>query len=57
MKMYCCARGTFHCQYANEVKFDKLKTKYSIDEDIVVHYIIRDRVSENLLDLFPSRGD
>ena len=48
MKMYCCARGTFHCQYANEVKFDKLKTKYSIDEDIVVHYIIRDRVSEVL---------
>ncbi|XP_043520034.1 tax1-binding protein 1 homolog isoform X1 [Frieseomelitta varia] len=56
MKMYCCARGTFHCQYANEVKFDKLKTKYSIDEDIVVHYIIRDRIhtsSRDWIGIFP----
>ncbi|XP_054003266.1 uncharacterized protein LOC128889569 [Hylaeus anthracinus] len=56
MKMYCCARGTFHCQYANGVQFEKLKTKYSIDEDIIVEYTLHDKVSTSSRDwvgIFP----
>lgn len=48
MKMYCCARGTFHCQYTNGVHFEKLRTKYTIDENILVYYTIQERVSKIL---------
>ncbi|XP_017758554.1 PREDICTED: uncharacterized protein LOC108549595 [Eufriesea mexicana] len=46
--MYCCARGTFHCQYMNGVQFEALKTKYRTDEDIVVRYTIQDRALPNV---------
>ncbi|XP_068973357.1 uncharacterized protein [Bombus flavifrons] len=56
MKMYCCVRGTFHCQYINGVQFNKLKTKYRTDEDIVVCYTIQDRIHTSTRDwigIFP----
>ncbi|XP_028523577.1 tax1-binding protein 1 homolog [Apis cerana] len=56
MKMYCCARGTFHCQYTNGVHFEKLRTKYSIDENILVYYTIQERVHTSTRDwigIFP----
>ncbi|KZC09830.1 Calcium-binding and coiled-coil domain-containing protein 1-A [Dufourea novaeangliae] len=54
--MYCCARGTFHCQYTNGVQFGKLKTKYKINKDIIVEYSLQDKVRTSTRDwigIFP----
>ncbi|XP_034174756.2 uncharacterized protein LOC117601722, partial [Osmia lignaria lignaria] len=55
IKMYCCAGGIY-CEYINGVQFEKLKTKYNIDEDIVVDYTLQDKVHTSTHDwigIFP----